>query len=192
MEKIHFKTTIKAPKEKVWNVLWDLESYKKWTKAFSESSDVETDGWKEGSKVIFGDGNGCGMIAMVAANKPNEFMSFKHLGQINNGVEDTTSDKVKDWVGALENYTLKENNGETELLIDMDINAEFKDMFSQMWPKALQSVKELSEIKGKNITVTVTVNAPVEKAWKAMNDPNILRNGALLQMTGMRLAQKMI
>jgi len=171
MEKLHFKTTIKAPKEKVWNVLWDIESYKKWTKAFSESSNVETDGWKEGSKVIFGDGNGCGMIAKVAANKPNEFMSFKHLGQIDNGVEDTTSDKVKDWAGAMENYTLKETNGETELLVDMDISPEFKDMFSQMWPKALESVKELAEAKGKTITVEVTVNAPVEKVWASMNDP---------------------
>lgn len=171
MEKLHFTTTINASKEKVWNTLWDRESYKKWTKAFSDTSDVETDNWKKGSKVIFGDGTGNGMISTVAANKPYEFMSFKHLGQITDGVEDTTSDKVKDWVGAMENYTLKENNGQTELLIESDISAEYKDMFEKMWPTALQAIKELSEARGKDITVEVTVDAPVEKAWAAMNDP---------------------
>jgi hypothetical protein len=85
------------------------------------------------------------MVSMVAANKPNEYMSFRHLGEVKDGVEDTSSDKVKDWAGAMENYTLKEINGKTQLLIDMDITEEFKEMFSQMWPNALKNVKELSE-----------------------------------------------
>ncbi len=45
----------------------------------------------------------------------------------------------------MENYTLKENGGTTELNIDMDSNAEFKNYFSETWPKALEKVKELSE-----------------------------------------------
>ena len=49
MQKIIFSTTINAPKEKVWEVLWDLDAYRAWTKAFSESSAVQTDYWKEGS-----------------------------------------------------------------------------------------------------------------------------------------------
>lgn len=144
MEKINFKTVINATPEKIWKVLWDDATYRKWTSAFSEGSYAETD-WKEGSKVLFLDGQGQGMVSRIAENRPNEYMSIEHLGEVKNGVEDTSSDRVKEWAGAHENYTLKKVNGKTELSIDMDITEEFKEMFSQMWPKALDNVKKLSE-----------------------------------------------
>lgn len=144
MEKIHFSILINASPEKIWKILWTDETYRKWTTAFAEGSYAETD-WKQGSKVIFSDGKGQGMVSRIAENRPNEFMSIEHLGMIKDGIEDTTSEAVKPWAGAHEDYTLKKVNGKTELNIDMDITEEFKDMFSSMWPKALQSVKELSE-----------------------------------------------
>lgn len=144
MEKLNFKTTIKATPEKVWKVLWDDASYRSWTSAFAEGSYVQTD-WKEGSKVLFLDGEGRGMVSRIAALRPNEYMSFEHLGEVNNGVEDTTSEKVKQWAGAHENYFLRKQNGNTELSIEMDINEEYKDMFAEMWPRALENVKKLSE-----------------------------------------------
>ena len=61
------------------------------------------------------------------------------------GLEDMDSEEVKKWAGALENYTLRPSNGNTELLIDMDISEEYKDYFDDTWPKALEKVKELSE-----------------------------------------------
>ena len=144
MEKINIKTVINAAPEKIWKVLWDDTTYRKWTSAFSEGSYAETD-WKEGSKVLFLDGKGQGMVSRIAENRPNEYMSIEHLGEVKDGVEDTSSDRVKAWAGAHENYTLKKVNGKTELSIDMDITEEFKEMFSQMWPKALDNVKKLSE-----------------------------------------------
>lgn len=144
MDKLQFKTTINAPKEKVWDILWNGDNYSKWTSVFAEGSTVQTD-WKEGSKVLFLDGQGKGMVSSIAANKPNEYMSFKHLGIVDNGVEDTESEQVKEWAGAEENYTLKEANGKTELIIDLDINDTFKDYFENTFPKALEKVKELAE-----------------------------------------------
>jgi hypothetical protein len=144
MIKQQFKTTINAPREKVWDILWDDATYRQWTSAFSEGSRAETD-WKKGSKVLFLDGTGQGMAATIADNKPNEFMSIKHLGMVKDGVEDYDSPEVKAWAGALENYTLKTVNGKTELIIDMDITEEYAEMFAQMWPKALDKVKELAE-----------------------------------------------
>jgi uncharacterized protein YndB with AHSA1/START domain len=144
MEKINFSTSINATKEKVWSTLWDDATYRKWTSAFSPTSYADTD-WKEGSKVLFLDGQGSGMVSRIEANRPNEFMSFKHLGEVKNHVEDTESDKVKGWAGAFENYTLKEADGITELIVEMDMNEEYKDMFMQMFPKALEQVKILSE-----------------------------------------------
>ena len=145
MEKLNFSTSINAPKEKVWEVLWDDASYRKWTSAFTEGSYAVTDNWKEGTKVLFLDPKGSGMVSKVAANHPNRYMSFEHLGEVKDGVEDISSEKVKDWAGAKENYTLKETGGKTELEVDMDITDEFKDMFINIWPKALEKVKELAE-----------------------------------------------
>ncbi|HKO81609.1 MAG TPA: SRPBCC domain-containing protein [Chitinophagaceae bacterium] len=144
MEKLHYDIAINATSEKVWKVLWTDQTYREWTSAFSEGSHAKTD-WKEGSKVLFLDGSGQGMVSKIAANRPNEFMSFEHLGEIRDGNEDTTSEKVKEWAGAHENYTLKKINGKTELSIDMDINDEFKEMFAKIWPVALDNIKRLSE-----------------------------------------------
>lgn len=144
MEKLQFTTKINAPKEVVWKTLWEDATYRKWTSVFSPTSYADTD-WKEGSKVLFLDGKGDGMVSKIETNRPNEFMSFKHLGEVKNGVEDTESDKVKGWAGAMENYTLKEADGLTELLVEMDMNEEYKDMFIGMFPKALEQVKALAE-----------------------------------------------
>ncbi|MDR6568951.1 Uncharacterized conserved protein YndB, AHSA1/START domain [Chitinophaga ginsengisegetis] len=144
MEKTTFKTTINAPREKVWDVLWGETSYQQWTAPFAEGSQVDTN-WEKGSKVIFHDGSNRGMVARIADKVPNEFMSFQHLGEIDNGVEDLTSDKVKAWAGAYENYTLTNVNGKTELLVEMDLADDFKDYFSKTWPVALDKVKELAE-----------------------------------------------
>src|SRR5687768_606256 len=145
MEKMNFSTSIKAPKEKVWKVLWDDSTYRQWTSPFMEGSYAVTDNWKEGSKVLFLGPGGNGMVSTVAANRPNEFMSFKHLGEVKDGVEDTTSEKVKAWNGAHENYTLKETGGVTDLVVEMDMTDEFKDYFTKTWPVALEKVKEISE-----------------------------------------------
>jgi hypothetical protein len=145
MEKINFSATINAPREKVWKTLWEEDNYRNWTAVFAEGSTVETENWKEGSKVLFLDGKGSGMVSKVAANKPNEYMSFEHLGIVQDGVEDTSSEKVKDWAGAHENYTLKGTNGKTELIVDMDINDEYKDYFLKTWPQAMKKIKELAE-----------------------------------------------
>jgi uncharacterized protein YndB with AHSA1/START domain len=144
MEKLQFTTTINASREKVWEALWNDAHYRAWTNAFMEGSHAVTD-WKEGSKVLFMDGKGSGMVSVVAANKPNEFMSFKHLGEVHNGVEDTTSDKVKGWSGSHENYTLKDANGKTALTVEMDITSDYKEYFEKTWPKALDQLKALAE-----------------------------------------------
>lgn len=146
MERLQFKTVIDAPRSKVWNILWDDDTYRKWTSVFSADSHAVTD-WKKGSKVLFLDGKGSGMVSTVAENIPNEYMSIKHLGEVRDGVEDTTSERVKKWGAgdAQENYTLKDVDGKTELTIDLDMSEEFKDYFVDAFPKALDKVKELAE-----------------------------------------------
>lgn len=144
MKKVDFRIDIDATKEKVWQTLWDDKTYRQWTSVFSPTSHVETD-WKVGSKVLFLDADRSGMVSRIEANEPNKFMSFQHLGEVKNGVEDIKSEKVKAWAGAYENYTLTEADGATKLLVELEIDEAFAPMFTEMFPKALQQVKEISE-----------------------------------------------
>lgn len=146
MKKKEYRIIIDAPREKVWNVIIGKDTYPIWTAVFAEGSNVETD-WKKGSRAVFGDGTGSGMIAEIAENIPYEFLSIRHLGEIINGKEDTTSDKVKEWAGSTENYTLTEKNGKTEWLTELDITEGFVDYFDKTWPRSMEIVKELAEKK---------------------------------------------
>ena len=146
MNKEKFTIDINASKSKVWKTLWDDETYRKWTSAFAEGSSAETD-WKEGSTVRFHDGKGNGMISRIEKNIPLEQMSIKHLGEIKDGVEDTTSEAVSTWSGAMEEYRLTEKNGVTTVKVEMDMNEQWKEFFNEVWPKALAKLKELAEAK---------------------------------------------
>ncbi len=145
MEKHQFHISINAPREKVWNILWGDDTYSQWTLAFCENSTAKTD-WKTGSKVLFLDGGNNGLSSIIADQKANEFISFKHMGKVKSGNEDFDSIPAKEFAGALENYTLKEVNGKTDLIIEMDISGQYKDYFSTTWPKALEKVKALAEV----------------------------------------------
>ena len=144
MKKLNFSTQIIASKERVWSTLWDNATYRQWTAVFHEGSYAESD-WQEGSKILFLGPGGSGMTSRIARLIPNEFMSFQHLGEIKNGVEDFTSSEAQGWAGALENYTLKKVGDATELSVEMDADGEFENMFKDIFPKALAKLKELSE-----------------------------------------------
>ena len=147
MEKKHFQIEINAPRERVWSTLWDDKTYREWTSVFSEGSRAETD-WQKGSKVLFLDGKGDGMVSTIADNKPNEYMSIKHLGMFIDGKEDYDHPTYKEWAGAMENYTLRGEDGKTEVIVDIDITADHAEYFEKTWPVALQKLKEISEKAG--------------------------------------------
>lgn len=150
MEKLHYSITIKAPKEKVWNTMLDKDTYPLWTDVFGPGSHYKGD-WSKGSKILFlapgKDGEMEGMVSRIIENRPYEFISIEHLGMVKGETEITSGDSIDDWAGAHENYTFREENGNTLLLVDMDINDEFKEMFQDMWPKALEKLKKLVEDK---------------------------------------------
>ena len=144
MTRLTFSTTINAPQALVWRTMLDDETYRKWTSVFQEGSYAKTD-WKQGSKALFLAPDGSGMVSRVAEHRPNEYLSLEHLGIVKNGVEDTTSADVKQWAGARENYTLRENAGNVTLTIELDTSDDHKKFFEETWPKALATLKDLSE-----------------------------------------------
>lgn len=149
MQKAHYSIVINAPKEKVWHTMLDDATYRQWTNAFHEGSYYQGS-WEQGSKILFlgPDENGKadgGMIGRIAENRPYEFVSIEMLGMIENGVEDTTSEAVKKWTPAHENYTFTEKDGATEVVVDIDVADEYQAMFDEMWPRSLKVLKELAE-----------------------------------------------
>lgn len=149
MKQVHYEIFIDAPVKTVWHTMLDDDTYRAWTSVFDPTSRFEGS-WEEGSEIHFlgsgpdGTGGG-GMASRIAAHRPYEFISIEHIGIINNGVVDTTSEEVKKWAPAFENYTFTEVDGGTELAIDMDLDEEHEAMFGELWPKALQRLKELAE-----------------------------------------------
>ena len=141
MSTLIFATKINAPKEKVWNVLWNDNSYRKWTAAFMEGSYAKSD-WNEGSKIQFLVPNGDGMFGIIEKKIPGSEMTFKHLGEIKNGIE-----HPKEWRNATESYYLEEKNNVTELTVKLNIesNSGFEEYFNNTFPKALEILKDLSE-----------------------------------------------
>lgn len=149
MQKYKTSILINAPKEKVWDTMLGKGTYEEWTKAFNATSHFEGD-WSEGSKILFlgTDENGKnegGMVSRIAKNVPYEYLSIEHLGIVENGVEDTTSEKAKAWAPAFENYTFTEKDGGTEVAIEQDLEDQYIEEFGGMWEKALQKLKELAE-----------------------------------------------
>ncbi len=148
----HFEISIKAPKEKVWNVMLAQETYKIWTAAFSAGSYYEGS-WEKGAKIKFlgpdsSGGPDGGMSSEIADNRPYEFISIHHLGIIKDGVEDTESAEAKSWGEAFENYTFKEHDGVTQLSVDLTMGngiPEFVEYMEKAWPIALAKLKELCE-----------------------------------------------
>ena len=85
------------------------------------------------------------MVSRIAKCRPYEFVSIEHLGIVNDGVEDTTSDEARKWAPAYENYTFTEKDGMTELVVDSDTDEEQAAEFGKMWQVGLQRLKEIAE-----------------------------------------------
>lgn len=126
------------------------DTYKKWTAVFMPGSYFEGD-WSQGSKILFlapdGKGNKSGMVSRIKENRLHEFISIEHLGFVENGKEDTTSEAVQSWAGNLENYTLLEKDGSTKVLVELDTDEERKEMFDSTWNDALNILKSITEDK---------------------------------------------
>jgi hypothetical protein len=144
MKKERFSIDINASKEKIWQILWSDDSYRHWTSVFNAGSYAVSD-WKEGSKIQFLSSDGSGMFSVIEKNTPNEFMSFRHMGIIQDGQEQHIDQENEDWSGATENYSLRETNGKTNLSVEMDVTDDFQQFFRETFPKALEKVKELAE-----------------------------------------------
>ena len=143
LKRLRWSVDIAAPAARVYQMLIGPGSYTQWTSAFGDGLYFEGS-WQEGQKIRFLTPEGHGVISEIATNRPNEILSVRHLGYIVDGVEDTSSEAIRAWAPAYENYTFAITAQGTRLIVDQDMTEEFASM-EETWPMALAKLKALCE-----------------------------------------------
>jgi len=148
MKKISNSVHIQAPVELVWNTVFDPTTFGLWTKVFTSGSYYEGS-WNVGDTIRFlaknKDGKVDGMVSEIAENREFEFLSIRHLGWVFDGEDDTNSPDVQSWAPAYENYDFKRQGTTTVLTVNADLSDAYYEMFTELWPKALNRIKEICE-----------------------------------------------
>lgn len=144
MKPLHYSVDIDAPSDRVWQVLWNDDTYGEWTRPFAPGSRAVGD-WQQGSRIQFLDGEGSGMESVIEKLVPNEYMSFKHIAEIQEGKVQPLDERTSQWSGGHEDYTLAERDGRTTVNVDLEAPEEYADMFNDKFPQALRRLKEIAE-----------------------------------------------
>ena len=155
METLRFEIEIEAPVQTVWSTMLDDDTYRQWAASFQEGS-YYTGDWEEGSTIRFlgpddddtNDGNSgpdSGMLGTIVESRPNEVVRIEYTGLVDTGVDDTTSEPARQIAGTHESYWFSENNGVTTVAIEIDVLDQWVSMFREMWPVALDHLRELAQ-----------------------------------------------
>ena len=145
MKKLEFKIDIDASPKKVWETMFNPESYREWISASFPGSYYKGQ-WKEGENIKFLSPNQGGTLATIVELRPQEYILAKHIAVISpDGTEDRDSEVAKGWIGTTEAYNFTERNRKTEVKVEINTYPNWEKMFSDGWPKALKKLKEISE-----------------------------------------------
>ena len=170
MKTIDFSVEIKASCEKVWNILWHDTTYRQWTQPFQLGSYAISD-WKQGSRIHFLSPKGEGMYSTIDKMEAPHQISFKHIGEIKNFEEMPIDEKARAWSGGTENYYLTTTDTGCKLSVKTDIIEEYFSFLVNVFPTALNIVKDLAEGTVPTfITVFTDVTASPELAWKVWTE----------------------
>ncbi|SFN15424.1 Activator of Hsp90 ATPase homolog 1-like protein [Algoriella xinjiangensis] len=139
MKLLEYTIQINATPEKVWEVLFTQDNYKKWASAMNEGTYFEGT-WEEGTIMKFLDPKNNGMYNLVEKNIPNKQLSMKHLGWILEGEL-----SPQDWEDSTLDYILEPNENGTLLIGKVNSLDEFVDFFNSKYPKNFENIKNLAE-----------------------------------------------
>lgn len=144
MKTLTFEISIDAPIAQVWDGMLGAETYKLWTAPFCEGS-YYVGSWEQGASIRFLSPSGDGMIAVIAENRLHEYVSIRHIGMIVDGKDDTTSEKVRAWTPAHENYRFTATPTGCHVTVTLDTIAEYEQYMTETYPQALARLKQLCE-----------------------------------------------
>ncbi len=145
---VNYEIEIEASTQKVFDLMLGKTNYEIWTTPFSEGS-TYIGNWEKGSKMIFTNATDIkienGMLSEIAENIPGKYISICHKGMLVDGLEILAGPQVDAWVNSTENYSYLPTDTGTKLIIEIDINQDYKDFFDESWPLALKKLKEICE-----------------------------------------------
>lgn len=137
-----FTIRINAPKEIVWSVLWQDDTFREWAGLIDPGTYMKGE-LKEGAEVEFiSTENGYGVTSLVKELIPNEYLLLQHAADTQDA---GARDRANEWTGGKEMYRLVESNNITVLTAEFDVPKEMEEYFATNYPKALNRVKELAE-----------------------------------------------
>ena len=144
MKKQHFSIKIKAPKEKVWQTLWQDKTFRDWGNIIDEGQYMVGE-MKKGSEVQFiSSVSGFGVTSVIEKLILHEYIAFR---QIADTMDSGKQERDKEWTGGTESYELIEKNNITNLTVKIDVPPGQEETFKVKFPKALERVKILAEKK---------------------------------------------
>lgn len=141
MKKMQFSIEIQAPKERVWDTLWQDETFRQWAGIIDPGTHM-VGVLKVGNEVQYISGNGYGVTSKVLKLTPGEFLLIGHSADTQDGGKQK---REKEWTGGKESYSLGETNGVTTITVAFDVPEEMEGYFQVTYPKALEQVKQLAE-----------------------------------------------
>lgn len=141
---MQFSIEIKAPKERVWDTLWQDETFREWASIIDPQTYMVGE-LIEGNEIQFISGaSGYGVTSLVKKLVPGEFLRLRHRADTQ---EEGTREREKEWTGGEESYSLASKDGATTLTVAVDVPLELEEYFKVNYPKALERVKVLAETK---------------------------------------------
>lgn len=141
---MQFSIEINAPKQKVWDTLWQDKTFRDWAGIIDPGTYMVGD-LKEGNEVQYMSAeNGYGVTSLVDTLIPNEYLLLKHAADTQ---DSGAHQRDEQWTGGQESYNLSEDGGVTRLIVAFDVPTELEEYFSNTYPKVLQRIKELSEVE---------------------------------------------
>ena len=151
MKKLTYQININSPVSNVYDKMLgvsDRSTYEEWTTIFSPTSSFEGN-WEKGSKMLFTSigesGEREGMVSKILENNVNEFVSIQHIGMLKAGKEITEGPEVDEWSGGLEDYSFEQEGDVTNVSIAIDSAEEYEEYMNNLYPNALQKLKEVCE-----------------------------------------------
>jgi hypothetical protein len=144
MNTLQFSIEINASQEKVWNTLWQDETFRDWASIIDPGTYLKGE-LKEGQEVQFiSFENGYGVTSLVEKIIPGQFLLLRHHADTQ---ESGKQEREKEWTGGTEEYALMETGGKTTLSTTFDVPQNLENYFKDTYPKALERVKVLAERK---------------------------------------------
>ena len=143
MQKMQFSIEIEAPREKVWQTLFDDKTFRDWGSIIDEGQYMVGE-LAEGNEVQFISSEGLGVTSFVEKLIPNEYIAFR---QVADTMDSGKQERKKEWTGGKESFELSEKNNSTNLAVNIDVPPGLEEIFKDRFPKALERVKILAEKK---------------------------------------------